>query len=193
MPKHKSKNISDVEKRLFEDVISRERMYKGKYLHLDRLTVRVPNGASAEREIVRVRDAVAVLPVDAEGSVHLVRQYRPAIGRILLEVPAGLIDPKEGKRAAAVRECGEETGFRPNRLRKLIAYAHAEGYSDGFITLFLGTDLARTGGLHTDPNEFVEPVTMPFDELVGLVRSNQILDSKTILCALLYEKMRKGE
>lgn len=192
MPKRKSKNIEDDEKRLIEDVISRERLYEGKYLHLDRLIVRVPSGASAEREIVRVRDAVAVLPVDAEGSVHLVRQYRPAIGRTLLEAPAGLINQKEGKRDAAIRECEEETGYRPNRLRKLITYAHAEGYSSGFITLFLGTDLARTGGIHTDPNEFVEPVTMPFDELIGLVRSNQILDSKTILCVLLYEKLRKG-
>jgi ADP-ribose pyrophosphatase len=184
------KNTNAVD-RLVERVMSRERLFDGKYLYLERLTVRLPDGQNAEREIVRVRNAVAVLPVDADANVYLVRQHRTAIGMTLLEVPAGLIDANENKHDTAVRECEEEIGYRPKILRELITYAHAEGYSTGFITLFLGTDLEYSGTGHLDPHEFVEPVTMPFEELFKLVRSNQIVDSKTILCTLLYEEMLK--
>jgi ADP-ribose pyrophosphatase len=174
---------------LYESVVSRDRIFDGKFLHIDRLTVRLPDGRAGEREVVAMRDAVAVLPMDAEGTVHLVRQHRPAIDRTLLEVPAGLIDAGEDPSAAAVRECEEETGLRPEKLRELISYAHAEGYSTAFVTLFWGTDLNRMGRVRLDANEFVEPVAMQFDELLALVRSNQIVDSKTILCALMVREM----
>jgi len=175
---------------LFESVVSRDRIYDGHFLHLDRLTVRLPDGRTGEREVVAMRDAVAVLPMDSEGRVHLIRQHRPAIGRTLLEVPAGLIDAGETPSAAAVRECEEETGLRPGKLSELIAYAHAEGYSTAFVTLFLGTDLERTGRIRLDANEFVEQAALRYDELLALVRSKRIVDSKTILCALLAREMR---
>jgi ADP-ribose pyrophosphatase len=177
---------------LFENVVRRDRVYDGKFLHLDRLTVRLPDGRAGEREVVAMRDAVAVLPLDAEGKAHLVRQHRPAIGRTLLEVPAGLIDGAETPSDAAARECEEETGLRPGKFRELITYAHAEGYSTAFVTLFWGTDLERTGRVRLDANEFVEPVSMPFDELLGLVRSGQIVDSKTILCAMMVRDLLRS-
>ncbi|OGJ94168.1 MAG: hypothetical protein A2487_07730 [Candidatus Raymondbacteria bacterium RifOxyC12_full_50_8] len=170
---------------LFEPVTKRERPFTGSYLSLERLTITLPDGKRALREIVRVRDAVAVLPIDNHGIVHLVRQHRPAIGRTILEIPAGVIDKKETPAACARRECAEETGFRPRRLRKLLTYAHAEGYSTGFITLFAGTDLVNTGSLKLDKTEFVEQVSMPFKKLLWLVQRKEIIDSKTILCALL--------
>ena len=172
----------------FERVIERESVFRGKYLHLERLKIKLPDGRLGEREIVRVRDAVAVLPVDEDGMVHLVRQHRPAIGRTLLEAPAGLLDDEEDEEGAAVRECEEETGYRPGTMKKLISYAHAEGYSTGFITLFLGTDIEYTGNIHLDATEYVEPVCMPYHELLQLVRENKIIDSKTILSTLLSER-----
>ncbi len=179
---------TDLTDRLAEPVLKRERVFDGAYLRLDRLTVLLPDGREAVREAVLVRDAVAVLLLDREGQVRLVRQHRPCIGRTLVEVPAGLIDAGEKPEDAAVRECGEETGFIPGKLERLITYAHAEGYSTGFITLFLGTELFRTGAVHTDPTEFLEPVSMPFGELRRMVESGGIVDSKTILCVLLGEK-----
>jgi ADP-ribose pyrophosphatase len=172
---------------LFESVTARERIFDGKFLHVDKLTVRLPDGRGADREVVVMPDSVAVLPMDSEGNVLLVRQHRPAIGRTLLEVPAGLIDEGETPSEAAVRECEEETGARPGRLRELVAYAHVEGYSSAFMTLYLGTELGRTGKVRLDANEFVEPVEMPFGELLVLVRSGQIIDSKTILCAMMVK------
>jgi ADP-ribose pyrophosphatase len=173
---------------LLESVIARERVFDGKFLHIDKLTVRLPDGRTAEREVVVMRNSVAVLPMDPEGNVRLVRQHRPAIGRTLLEVPAGLIDEGESPAGAAIRECEEETGARPGRLRELITYAHVEGYSTAFMTLYYGTEL-ETGKVRLDANEFVEPVTMPFGELLSLVRSGRIIDSKTILCAVMVKEI----
>jgi ADP-ribose pyrophosphatase len=179
---------------LAEPVLKRERVLDCAYLRVDRLTVLLPDGREAVREAVLVRDAVAVLLLDRDGQVRLVHQHRPCIGRTLIEVPAGLIDAGEKPEDAAARECAEETGYRPGKLEPLITYAHAEGYSTGFITLFLGTELLHTGALHTDPTEFVEPVSMPFTELRRMVESNEIVDSKTILCVLLGEKrIRHGK
>ena len=175
--------------RVMEEIIHRISVFEGKYLRLEKLNIKLPDGRLGEREIVRVKDAVAILPLDEDGIVHLVRQHRPAIERTILEIPAGLLDDEEKAEEAAVRECEEETGYRPGQLKELITYAHAEGYSSGFITLFLGTELTYTGQIHLDASEYVEPVSMPFRELLKRVRENQFVDSKTILSTLLSEKL----
>lgn len=177
---------------LFEPVLSRERVFEGKYLHLDRLRVRLPDQTETDREVVVVRDAVGVLPLEPDGTVHLIRQHRPAIGKTLIEVPAGLLDEEESSLEAAQRECEEETGYRPGSLISLITYAHAEGYSTGFVTLFLGKDLIHTGRIRLDRTEFIEPVTMSLSDLIGLIKSQKIFDSKTILCGLLAEAYLKN-
>jgi ADP-ribose pyrophosphatase len=174
---------------LFEPVKKRETLLRGGYLSLERLTLGLPDGKEAFREVVRVRDAVAVLPVDRNGTARLVRQHRAAIQRTILEAPAGILDrPDETLEACARRECVEETGLLPKRLVKLITYAHAEGYSTGFITLFLGQELQETGGPKLDQTEFVEQVSMPYPELLDRVLKNEIIDSKTILSVLLSRK-----
>jgi 8-oxo-dGTP pyrophosphatase MutT (NUDIX family) len=162
-----------------------ETIYAGKYMDVRRHFLRLPDGREAMREIVHVRDSVAVLPVDAEGRVILVRQHRPAIGKTLLEIPAGLLDEGETPEDAALRECEEETGYRPQKLERLITYAHAEGYSTGWMTLFVGTDLIRTGNIKLDQTENLHAISLPFEELVQKVRANEIVDSKTILAVTL--------
>jgi ADP-ribose pyrophosphatase len=174
---------------LFEKKKNREVLFKGKYLDLERMDVVLPDGRTGIREVVRVKDAVAILPLDDKGIVHMVRQHRPAINRTIIEIPAGLIDDGESMEQAAARECEEETGYLPEKLEKLLTYSHAEGYSTGFITLFLGTNLRHTEKYHLDDSEHLEQVALPFKELLELVRKNEIIDSKTILCTLLSEKL----
>ncbi|MDD5457033.1 MAG: NUDIX hydrolase [Candidatus Margulisbacteria bacterium] len=174
---------------LHEKLLKKELVYQGSYLNLYRYHIVLPNGKKAAREIVEVRNAVAVLPVDNEGNVYLVRQHRPAIGKTILEIPAGLVDKGETLNHAAKRECEEETGYRPGKLKKLITYAHVEGYSTGFITLFLGTDLVFTNKIHLDSNEFVETKKLSFRELLKLIKSNKIIDSKTTLAAFLSQNI----
>jgi ADP-ribose pyrophosphatase len=171
---------------LFEPVKNRTVPFKGSYLTLERLTIILPDRTEAIREIVRVRNAVAILPVEKDGTVHLVRQHRPAIEKTIVEIPAGIVEKNESLAACARRECEEETGYRPRTLKKLITYAHAEGYSTGYITLFAGTNLVKTGGTKLDRTEFVEQVSMPLEKLLRMVRQNKIIDSKTILCTMLY-------
>jgi len=170
-----------------EKIEKSESLYKGKYLELDRLEVTLPDGRTGLRELVRVRNSVSILPLDEEGNVHLVRQHRPAIGRTILEAPAGLQDEGETDEDAASRECEEETGFYPHKLEKLLTYAHAEGYSTGFMTLYLGTDLEHTGKIKLDSTEFLEPVALLFSELEEMVKKNEIIDSKTILFTFLLK------
>ncbi|HDQ45102.1 MAG TPA: NUDIX hydrolase [bacterium] len=162
-----------------------ETVFTGKYLDVRKYHLRLPDGRKAVREIVHVRDSVAVLPVDPEGRVILVRQHRPAVGKTLIEIPAGLLDEGESPEEAALRECEEETGYRPGRLEKLITYAHAEGYSTGWMTLFVGSDLVHTGRIRLDRTENLHAVCLPFPELARKVRANEIVDSKTILSVTL--------
>ncbi len=176
---------------LEETVLSRRELFRGGYLRLEELAIRLPDGRQGRREVVSVRDAVAVLPVDAAGRVHLVRQHRAAIGRTILEAPAGVIERDEDPEAAARRECEEEIGLRPKRLLRLISYAHAEGYSTGFITLYVGLDLERVESPGLDASEFLEHVVLPFAELREQVGRNEIVDSKTILTTLYWERIRE--
>ncbi len=174
-----------------DSIIQNETVFRGHYLTLNRLSIRFPDMKTGEREIVRIPDAVAVLPIDEQGYVHLVRQNRHAVQRILLEVPAGLLEAHESLEDAVRRECEEETGYRPGRLHRLVSYAQAEGYSTGFITLFFSDDLRYTGRISPDESEYLENVTLTFDELFEKVRSNAIIDSKTILCTLLSRPLVK--
>ena len=177
---------------LEEKLVRTKTVYNGKYVQAEERIVRLPDGREAVREIVRPPDAVGVLPIEADGTVHLVRQYRQAIGQVTLEIPAGIIDPGESKEETGRRECEEETGVRPGKMEWLFKYYHSVGFSTGNIEIFLGTDLIRTDSDHEEDGEFLERVRMPFDELYRLAVTGQIVDSKTILAVLWYQhRVRK--
>jgi ADP-ribose pyrophosphatase len=176
---------------LEERMEKRHILYTGKYLNLEKVDVIFPDGRPGQREIVQVYNSVAVLLLDGKNEAHLIRQYRIAIDRTIFEIPAGLLDPGEDAETAALRECEEETGLLPQKLEKLITYAHAEGYSTGYMTLFLGTELKNTGKIKLDSTEFLEPVSIPFPKLEEMVRNNEIIDSKTILSTLLVKNRLK--
>jgi ADP-ribose pyrophosphatase len=172
---------------LEEKLIRTKTVYQGKYVQAEERIVRRPDGREAVREIVRPPDAVGVLPVEADGTVHLVRQYRTAIGQVTLEIPAGIIDPGESKEETGRRECEEETGLRPAKMEWLFRYYHSVGFSTGNIEIYLGTELSKETSHLPDDGEFIERVRMPFDELYRLVVSGEIVDSKTMLAALWYQ------
>ncbi|MFC1569995.1 NUDIX hydrolase [bacterium] len=173
---------------IFEKIVNEEILYKGIYLNLKKLEVELPNGNRGVREIVEVRHASAIFAVDEQQNVLMVRQSRPAIQKTGLEIPAGLIDENESEEDAVRRECEEETGYQPKKIRRLIRYAHAEGYSTGFITLYLGIGLEYTGKMKLDATEYLEPMLIPLNDLVQMVRENEITDSKTILGVALCER-----
>ncbi len=178
-------------KDLRENLIQKKIVYQGRYVRTEEQTVRLPDGTVAVREIVSPPDAVGILPIDQNEIVYLVRQYRPAIEQITLEIPAGILDPGETPRETAERECGEEIGIKPGKLEFLFSYYHSVGFSTGKIYIFLGTDLASPHETHTDPEEFLEKVPLSFKELYQKSVSGEIIDSKTLLAVLWYQQ-RKG-
>lgn len=178
--------------RLRERVRRRRLIYDGSYLKLERLEVELPDGQRTRRDVVRPPDAVAVVPLDGAGNVILVRQYRIALDRIICEIPAGIIDPEERPRATALRECREEIGMRPARLRKLCHYYHAAGFSTGSIHLYLAEGLREAGGSHTDPTEFLEVVRIPFRRALRMVETGQIIDAKSVIGLLWTERLLRA-
>ncbi len=172
---------------LEEKLIRTKTVYKGKYVIAEERIVQLPDGREAVREIVRPPDAVGVIPIEGDGTVHLVRQYRQAIGQVILEIPAGIINHGESKEETGRRECEEETGVRPVRMEWLFRYYHSVGFSTGNIEVYLGTELAKDSSLLPDDGEFIERVRMPFDELYRLAVTGQIVDSKTMLAVLWYQ------
>lgn len=172
-----------------QHLVSRERVFDGDYLRVERRIVRLPSGREAVREIVVPRDAVGVLPLHRDGTAYFVRQYRPAVERTLVEVPAGVVDPGETREEAVRRELLEEVGMRPASVRHLLDYYHAEGYSTGVLHLYLAFDLEDAGGPAPEEDEHLETVTMPFDEALRRVLAGEFMDSKSILSILCTQRL----
>ena len=165
--------------KLTEKMVKSEQIYDGKIVHLYVDEVQLPNGKTAKRELVRHNGAVAIVPVHSDGRVTLVRQYRHAAGRVLLEIPAGTLNPTENPEVCAVRELQEETGYKPGKLEKLGGIFVAPGYTTEFIHLSMATDLS-VSPLALDEDEFIEIETMSFEQALDLIRSGEIVDGKSI-------------
>jgi ADP-ribose pyrophosphatase len=173
---------------LTEKTINSQQIYDGRIVHLYVDDVQLPNGQTAKREIVRHSGAVAVVPVDSEGKLILVRQYRYAAGRILLEIPAGTLYKDEDPALCAVRELQEETGYKPGRLQKIGGIFVAPGYTTEFIHLYIATDLIESR-LQMDEDEFIEVVRMTLDEVLERIQSGEIADGKTVSAVLLAQNL----
>lgn len=177
------------DERILETIVGREHVFDGLILHIDHLTAKLPNGKLAKREVAIHVGASAVVPVDAEGYVYLVRQFRAPIEQILLEIPAGKLDaPDEDRLLAARRELHEETGLTAGRWDHLTDIVTTPGFSNEKISLYLARDLQR-GEAVPDEDEFLNLVRMPLAEAVAAVVRGEIADAKTI-CALLLANER---
>lgn len=181
------------DERILEQTISTERVYDGLILHIDRLTNRLPNGKLALREVARHIGASAVLPLDEDGNVYLVRQYRAPIDRVLLEIPAGKLDFREEDRLlAAQRELREETGLSAGKWTHLNDLLTTVGFCDEKISIYLARELHR-GESHPDDDEFLNLIRMPFSEALEMVLSGEIQDAKTITALLMTDALLRKE
>ena len=173
---------------ILERTVESRRVFDGVILHIDHLTNELPNGLLAGREVARHLGASAVVPVDADGNVWLVRQFRACIDQVLLEIPAGKLDAKDEDRLlAAKRELREETGLTAERWTHLVDIFTTPGFSDERISLFLAQELTR-GESHPDDDEFLNVVKVPLSELVASVTRGEITDAKTICAVMLAER-----
>jgi ADP-ribose pyrophosphatase len=167
-----------------ERVVESRRIYDGRICALREDTVELSNRRTAKREIVEHADVVAVVPVDGDGNVILVRQFRLAAKDALLEVPAGIVNDGEDIEAAAQRELQEEVGHRAGKLERLAGFFVSPGFCEEFVHMFLAKELEESS-LDADDDEQIEIAKVSLAEAIALVRSGGIKDAKTVVGLLL--------
>jgi ADP-ribose pyrophosphatase len=176
---------------MHEHIVSTESIYDGRVVKLDLVQVELPDGARGQREVVKHPGAVAIVALDGD-DVLLVRQFRLPAGRVLLEVPAGTLEPGEEPLACAERELQEETGYRPGKLEPIGGLYTAPGYTSEYIYLFIATELTESR-LAGDEDEFIELARMPLREALNRIDGGEIVDGKTITGLLLAARRRAAD
>lgn len=171
-----------------EKTIKSTNIFQGKIISLKVDDVLLADGKQSKREIVNHPGAVAILPITKEGKIVLVKQYRKALERTIIEIPAGRIEPNEAHEKTALRELEEETGYGTNHLTFIQSFATSPGFADEIIYLYVAKDLfpieeAACG----DEDEFLEIFELTLEEAEQLVRDGDIFDAKTAF-AILYAK-----
>jgi len=169
--------------------LSSRYVYNGHNIRLRVDEVVLPSGKETVREVIEHNGAVAIVAVDIEQNILLVRQFRHAAGKELLEIPAGGIDPGETPAETARREMQEETGYVPNKLERMGGFYSAPGYASEYLHLFLATEL-MPARLMAEDTEEIKLVKMPLNDVVELIRNGEIQDAKSIAGLLYYLKFK---
>ncbi|MBU0580640.1 MAG: NUDIX hydrolase [Candidatus Margulisbacteria bacterium] len=172
--------------KLKEKLIKSEKIYSGKILDLKLDTVELPNGKTTLRENVIHKQAVAVLPIQHNGKVILIKQYRHCTGEELWEIPAGSIDQEENIEKALQRELSEEIGFIAKKVHKLCAAYTTPGFTSEFTHFFVAEKLISKK-IKGDDDEFIEAKEYTIEEIFKMIKNNKIKDAKTILAVSLYK------
>lgn len=166
-------------------VISSRRVYEGRIINLRVDDVRLPNGRETVREVVEHPGAAVIAPVDSDGNVHLVRQYRDAAAEKLLELPAGKLEPGEEPEACARRELREELGLGAEEVMRLASFFSSPGFCDERLHLYMAEGLSSLGA-DTDHDEFIEAETRPMAALDDWLV--ELHDAKSIAGVLMAER-----
>jgi ADP-ribose pyrophosphatase len=186
---------------LAERLVASELIHRGRYLEFRVDTVERADGRRARRDVAVHPGAVAIVALDPEGRVLLVRQYRHPAGRVLLEIPAGTLDrdPDSGATedpdVAARRELEEETGYRAQRWERLTDFWTAPGFATERMFLYLATDLVPAGPDRLDPDEdeALELVRVPWPEAVAAAERGEVNDAKSLVGILWLARRMETE
>jgi ADP-ribose pyrophosphatase len=155
-------------------------------------TVEKTNGTKTTREVVEHSDCIAVVALDEQDNILLVRQFRHAVDRFLLEIPAGGIDPGEEPIDSVRRELQEEIGYFPRKIDKLGGFYATPGYGTEYLYCFLATDLVPARLVAEDTDD-IELVRVSPDEIPQLITSGEICDAKSIAALLMFLFTRPGK
>jgi ADP-ribose pyrophosphatase len=163
-------------------------LFEGLVVDLEQMDVRIGEKGWHTYQVVRHPGGVAVLPLHDDGTVTLIRQLRPAVGAVMLELPAGRLSPGEEPAACGLRELAEETGLVAARLAPLGFIYSSPGVFDEVIHLYLGTGLSQAEA-NQEEYEDIESVRLPLAEAVRMARDGQISDGKTIAALFRAEEV----
>ena len=162
--------------------------WTGRIFNVDRLRVELPDGRVAIRDVVRHPGAVAIVALTEDGRICLVRQYRTALGRVTVEIPAGKLAPGEDPLECAGRELLEETGMSAEKIAFLTTIATSDGFCDELIHIYMATGLEFSRS-DPDADEFINVDLVPLEELVDAVLDGRIEDAKTVVGALICDSV----
>ncbi len=167
--------------------LDRELVYQGTIVDFYKDTIQVPNGNVVKWDFIRHQGAAAVLPVREDGKLIMVRQYRNALDRYTLEIPAGgLNGPDEPTKEAAARELTEETGYIAEQLEMLISIYTTVAFCNEKIDIYLARDL-KPGKQHLDEDEYINVEAYDVEELCEMIYDCKIQDSKTVAAIMAYK------
>lgn len=173
--------------------LSRDLVAHGAIIDYYQDTMQIPNGNIAKWDFIKHKGAAAVVPVDEQGRLIMVRQYRNALERYTLEIPAGgLQSVDEPTKDAALRELEEETGYKAENAELLISIYTTVAFCNEKIDIYLATDLVL-GKQHLDEDEYVQVGAYTVEELTEKIFAGEIQDSKTVAAIMAYkDKCRKS-
>jgi ADP-ribose pyrophosphatase len=175
-----------------EKKLATQQIYHGRGVNMRVDTVEKPSGRKTTREVVEHSDCIAVVALDKQDNVLLVRQFRHAVGKFLLEIPAGGINPGEEPIDSVRRELQEEIGYLPRKIDKLGGFYAIPGYGTEYLHCFLATDLMPSR-LIAEDTESIELVRVSPDQIPRLIASGGICDAKSIAALLSFLFIRQGE
>lgn len=177
---------------LRETTLQTEQLFQGGFLNVRRDTVRLPTGDTATREYILHPGAVMVVPILDDGRLVMERQYRCPLQRVLLEFPAGKMDPGEDHQTCAARELAEETGYRAAQWARACVIHNACAYSTEGIEIWFARGLTL-GKRKLDPGEHMDIVPVVAEELEALAMRGELTDAKTLIGLLWLSRWRSGD
>ncbi|HOQ76433.1 MAG TPA: NUDIX hydrolase [Thermoclostridium sp.] len=163
----------------YEKTIRTEPVHKGFIFDIERLTVELPNGKAAYRDVIRHSGASVIVPITEDGHVILVEQYRKPVEEVSLELPAGRLNEGEDPARCAARELKEETGYTASRLVKILTLYPAAAYSDEVLHVYVATGLSK-GEASPDEDEVIQAFKYKMDDVIKMIMDGAIKDSKTV-------------
>ena len=168
-----------------DKTLSTQQIYQGRAVNVRVDTIQKADGKKTTREVVEHADCVAVVVLDEQGNILLVRQFRHAVGKFLLEVPAGGIDPSEEPVESVRRELQEEIGYFPRKIDELGGFYSTPGYGTEYLHCFLATDLVPSRLMAEDTDD-IEVVQVSTREIPRFIASGEICDAKSIAALLTF-------
>jgi ADP-ribose pyrophosphatase len=174
-----------------EKTVSEKHIYTGNIINVEKVTVTLPDGRLATRDIVRHPGASAVIPLNKSDELYMVRQYRKPLEAVSLEIPAGKLDPGEDPAVCAERELKEETGLSASQIIHIASIHSTPGFSDEILHLYAAVGL-QEGDACADEDEFISTEKYKVDELIRMVLDGKITDAKSIIGIFLADKIISG-
>lgn len=175
-----------------EETMSTERIYNGRVLNLRIDTVELPDMKYGKREIIEHNGGVAIIALDEQKNILMVKQFRKAIEDVLLELPAGKLEAKEDPLECAKRELEEETGYKTENIELITSFYTSPGFSNEKLYIYLAKDLKK-GTVNLDEGEFLESYKYKAQEVYKMIEENKIEDGKTILGLMMVKAEILGE